>query len=250
MTSRIAIVPGTPMLIPQVAASAAGELEDVRQAARERMIWAGGASRRVKVLAQDPGAASVVRCQLCEPVSLSALGLPTVIPTVAPDGSGTHRSPTRGDSDHRGGPPVSVLVAAWLAHACDVVIDEVWLAPTDPRLVSIPPELADSQGLLVVADGSSTRTPKAPGSFVEGAVAFDESLVDSVGRIDTAFFVEEKRAGDAERFGVHGLGAWAVIAGLIDTLGGEWKGEVDLCADPFGVFYVVAGWSDRTATTP
>ncbi len=145
--------------------------------------------------------------------------------------------------------PVSVLVAAYLASAAGVVIDDLWSMPSNPTLVGVPPDIATDAGIVLIADGSSTRTPKAPGSLVEGAAEFDDALVESVASIDREFLTDSRRALDADRFGVQGLGVWAAAAHLTGDLAGDWVGEVDLSTDPYGVSYLVAGWTASPSVT-
>lgn len=250
MTTRIAVVPGTPMLIPYVASGAAIELSDIRRAAVDRVAWAAGGGRRINVLAQDPAANSVVEHRLPPRVSLSTLGAASFVGNSAIDSDRKEDSPHQVGDSHPDAPAVSVLVAAWLAAASNVDMGRVWSAPVDPRLVALPTDLDDADGLLVIADGSSTRTPKAPGSFVEGAHDFDDRLLASIRELDVDFFTDEQRATDVDRFGVQGLGALEAAARLTRQCGDNWVGEVDLAADPYGVFYVVAGWYTTPAQVP
>ena len=243
MIERIATVPGTPLLIPDIASGAADELGDVRRAALGRVAWAAGDSGRIIVLAQDPSASATTRTHLPDRVSLAQLGLDAHV-TVAPQ---DRREAT--DSDDGEAISVSVLVAAYLASAAGVIIDELWSMPVDPTLVGVPPDIADGEGIVLIADGSSTRTTKAPGSFVDGAPEFDDRLVESVASIDVDFLTDTQRAVDADRFGVQGLGAWAAAAHLTGDLAGEWVGEVDLATDPYGVLYLVAGWTAAPTAT-
>jgi hypothetical protein len=240
MTDRIAMVPGTPLLIPEIAAGAAPELADVRQASLERVAWAARAAGTITVLAQDPQASVLSLTHLDDVVNLHPLGLSAGVNAAEPDGLAHRRKspPSMSGSDL----PVAVLVAAWLAAAAGVTIDEVWSVPSDPGRVALPARIAESEGLLLIADGTSTRTPKAPGSFVDGAEEFDTAVTEALRSVDAAFFLDARRATDAQRFGVQGLGAWAAAATIVTTSSSTWSGEVDLVVDPFGVCYTVAAW--------
>lgn len=248
---RIATVPGTPLLIPDIASGAADELGEVRRAALGRVAWAAGDSGRIIVLAQDPSASAMTRTHLPNCVSLTPLGLNADLASAgehsraAPDNSRVSHEDSRAvmDGDDAEALPVSVLVAAYLASAASVVIEDVWTVPSNPNLVDVPPDIAAGAGIVLIADGSSTRSPKAPGSFVEGAVEFDDALVEAVASIDREFLTDSKREHDADRFGVQGLGVWAAAAHLTGELAGDWIGEVDLSTDPYGVCYLVAGWT-------
>lgn len=241
MISRIASVPGTPLVIPEVAAGASSELDDVRAAALARVSWAAEGGGFVTVLAQDPAVLGVTASRLPESVSLSPLGLDGEIPT------GGFSRPEPKDELAGREPvvhtvPVSVMVAVWLAATAGVRIADVWLVPDDPAGVTDHPDLEITGGLLVVADGSATRTPKAPGSFVEGSIEVDDRLVRAMDAVDADYFLDPARSRDARQFGIQGLGAWALAARLAIGTAAPWSGEVDITADPYGVLYVVAGW--------
>ncbi|MGZ6753466.1 MAG: hypothetical protein ACXVEJ_08375 [Nocardioides sp.] len=91
--------------------------------------------------------------------------------------------------------------------------------------------------VLVVANGSATRTEKAPGHLDERAHAFDAALEaalrtadpDALGVVDTDLAAE----------------LWADVAGL-PALGGlltaGQRAEVGYADDPFGVQYWVMTW--------
>lgn len=241
MITRIATVPGTPLLIPAVAAGAAQEIADVRHAALGRVAWAGGPRGRVSVLAQDPSVSKTTRRDVDSCVSLASLGLNECLCGLARESCERVR-----DADVRPSAtelPVAVLVAAWLADRAGVEIDGVWSVPTDPESVTLPEGLAEADAVVLIADGSAARTPKAPAALVEGAVDFDEQLIEAISSVDVAFFHGARRGADARDFEVQGLGAWAAAVQTTGLLPGHWVGEVDIAADPYGVLYMVAGWS-------
>ena len=142
--------------------------------------------------------------------------------------------------------PLAALIAGWLRPA-DVDIDMRLVAPDDSPVFctdlgrAVRAEIdADPQphGVLIVADGASTLTPKAPG-------AFDERSVDFQADVDRAL-----QGGDPDalavldpvvcaELGAAGRPAWQVLAGLIDAP----KVENLYCAAPFGVAYYVGVWS-------
>ena len=87
-------------------------------------------------------------------------------------------------------------------------------------------------GLLVVANGSATRTEKAPGHFDERAAAFDEALGAAL------------RAGDLSGVDLSLADElWADVAGL-DALAGLRATDVQVDYDdaPYGVQYWVVRW--------
>lgn len=241
MTARIATVPGTPLLIPAVAAGAAEELADVRHAALGRVAWAGGTRGRVSVLAQDPAVSVPTRHELGPCLSLAAVGLTECL--CGQPGESCERVRDEGAVLATRELPVAVVVAAWLADRAGVGIDGVWSVPSDPESVPLPEGAAEADGLVLIADGSSARTPKAPAALVEGAVEFDDVLTESITSVNVEFFLDERRSADARNFAVQGLGAWAAAAQVTGLMPGRWVGEIDIAVDPYGVLYVVAGWS-------
>ncbi|MEV4604407.1 hypothetical protein AB0K15_44510 [Amycolatopsis sp. NPDC049253] len=99
--------------------------------------------------------------------------------------------------------------------------------------------------LLVMADGSASRTPKAPGYFDERAEAFDASVVqalergepEALRRLDSALAEELLMQG---RPALHVLGAAVHHAGR--AVAGT---EVHYVDDPYGVLYYVVTWTLR-----
>ncbi|MBM7516514.1 hypothetical protein [Nocardioides nitrophenolicus] len=83
----------------------------------------------------------------------------------------------------------------------------------------------DESGVLVVGNGSATRTEKAPGHFDERAEAFDASLRESFAGIDPALAAE--------------LWADTACLGGLPPLA---EAEVLYDAAPYGVQYWVATW--------
>ncbi len=94
--------------------------------------------------------------------------------------------------------------------------------------------------LLVVGDGSATRTAKAPGSFHPEAEAYDASVAAAFASGDP----RRLAALDgplAEAVGAAGARAWGVAA--------QWWGDaaaatarVDADEAPYGVGYLVGVW--------
>ncbi len=93
--------------------------------------------------------------------------------------------------------------------------------------------------VLVVADGSATRTDKAPGGFDPRAEAFDEQVARSLRTGDPAGLLALDPALAAELW-VGGLTAWQVAARSL--LHRQWQGSCHWTGAPYGVFYAVATW--------
>ncbi|MDP2014217.1 MAG: hypothetical protein Q8L05_08340 [Actinomycetota bacterium] len=92
--------------------------------------------------------------------------------------------------------------------------------------------------LLVVGDGSATRTEKAPGYIQPDALNFDAVVSAALAAADFQTLVEITQE-QAERLWCQGLPAWQVAA-----LAGQHlkQGELALETAPFGVNYLVASW--------
>ncbi|MDO8730964.1 MAG: hypothetical protein Q7L55_00075 [Actinomycetota bacterium] len=92
--------------------------------------------------------------------------------------------------------------------------------------------------LLVVGDGSATRTEKAPGYIQPDALNFDAVTSAAIAAADFQTLVEIAQE-QADRLWCQGLPAWQVAA----FAGQHMKqGELVLETAPFGVNYLVASW--------
>lgn len=97
----------------------------------------------------------------------------------------------------------------------------------------------DTSGLLVVANGSATRTEKAPGHFDERAAAFDAAIGKALADGDPANLAAiDLDLADA---------LWALPdADVLRTLGGRVRRvssvQVDYDDAPYGVQYWVVRW--------
>jgi hypothetical protein len=97
----------------------------------------------------------------------------------------------------------------------------------------------DGPGMLVVANGSATRTEKAPGHLDERAAAFDAAIgralaegdQAALGAIDPALAEELWAMPDAD-----------VLRRLVGRVGPVTEVQVDYDDDPYGVQYWVVRW--------
>lgn len=99
------------------------------------------------------------------------------------------------------------------------------------------------QGLLIVADGASTLTAKAPGSFDERAAGVQSAIDDAL----TAGDPEALLALDPQlcrSVGAQGRAAWQVLAGAFtgSSRSAHPRATVDYSDAPFGVGYHVGTW--------
>ena len=129
------------------------------------------------------------------------------------------------------GGPIGVLGSPASSRVADHLLDGVPHAPYDAER---PP--ADLGGLLVLGNGSATRTEKAPGHLDERAEAFDAALGAALAAADGAALADL----DPDL----GTALWAEVEplralGRLLRGGGAWRVEVTYDDAPYGVQYWV-----------
>jgi hypothetical protein len=142
------------------------------------------------------------------------------------------------------GMPVSLGIGAWLldqaGHAGELMLQAVASHESAERCARLGADLAtaaDRTGLLVLADGSACRNPKAPGYFDERSAGFDAEVERAVrtGDLGALLAIDTELASDLM---ATGRPAWQVLAGAL--AGERLAAEIRYCDDPFGVAYLVA----------
>ncbi|MFE9256838.1 class III extradiol dioxygenase subunit B-like domain-containing protein [Streptomyces sp. NPDC006879] len=239
MLVAAAVCPCPPLLVPQLAAGAAAELDALRVAC----------SDAVAVLAAS------------RPDLLVVLG-----PARGPERPGVYPEGTGGSfqgfgvdlSVRLGQPfaaraepaqelPASLAVAAWLLGRC------AWTAAPVEGL-ALGEELAEDcfragrdlaaragrVALLVMGDGSACRTLKAPGYLDVRAAQFDEGLARALGTADVRALAEIDVA-TARELQVAGRAPWQALAGAAEGAGLD--GRLLRAEAPYGVGYFVGTWS-------
>jgi hypothetical protein len=224
-------VPATPMLVPEVAQGAAHELDPLRAACRlvvvnlvavrpDRVVVIGAGDRSREHLGDAAG-------------TFAGFGVDLIV-----GGSGPVSLP----------PSLSLGAwllddASWLGERayCEIGVEPAGLAMAR-RMVERPGRSA----LLVVADGSATRSAKAPRGFDPRSVDFDERMARafeagdlSLGPVDTAL-----GAALAEELHVGGFAAWHVTAHVLTAAGRPVTRAWLLRHEaPYGVGYFAASWT-------
>ncbi|GAB2789877.1 class III extradiol dioxygenase subunit B-like domain-containing protein [Streptomyces daliensis] len=235
MLVAAAVCPSPPLLVPEVAAGAAHEMDDARAACYDALgVLAASRPDRLVVLgpAEQPARG---------PHPQGARG------SFRGYGVDLEVSLGKGEPAQRELPP-SLAVAAWLLARTDWTAAPVeGLGVGEPltrdRCAASGKELAQSAdrvAMLVMGDGTNCRTLKAPGYFDERAAAFDAEAARALGSADTGALLalDEELAYELK---ATGRACWQVLAGAAE--GARLDGRLLYDEAPYGVGYMVASWS-------
>ncbi len=222
-------------MVPELAASAAAELADLREA-----VFAAAASLPSRWIAVGVGPADGV-------VKPGQAG------TFAGYGVDVRVALSPGASGEPGGLPLCALITGWVRGQVDPQASaEVRVFSDDHgpdaaldrgrRLRAELDEAADPVGVLVVADGAHTLTPPAPGGYDPDSIPVQAALDDALACGDAAALARLPHA-------VVGRVAYQVLAGLARPAPRSAK-ELYRGA-PYGVGYFAGvwlpvGWSEAT----
>lgn len=226
MLNAVAIIPSAPVMVPELAATAAEELAELREA-----VYTAAGSLPARWIALGVGAADAV------------LG-PDVAGTFA--GYGVDRRVTLSPdaADTFGELPLCALVAGWVrgqakpdaraevrVYAADHDVDAA--LASGRRLRAEIDAADDPVGVLVVADGAHTLTPPAPGGYVPDSIAIQAALDDALAAGDAAALTR------LQPDTIVGRVAYQVLAGLIEAP----RSAKELYRGaPYGVGYFVGVW--------
>jgi hypothetical protein len=235
MLVAAAVCPCPPLLVPEVAAGAAPELDAARAACMDA-LGVLAAARPDLLVVVGPAERSG-RGVLPEGTRGSFRGFGVEIDVrLGRDGESERELPT------------SLAVAAWLLERTgwsDAPIEGLGVGePLEPeRCIQTGRDIAaraERVALLVMGDASACRTLKAPGYLDERAAPFDAEVARALGEADVAAL----RALDTElayALKASGRACWQVLAGAAEGAG---LGGSLLYEDaPYGVGYMVATWS-------
>ncbi|MGW7524616.1 class III extradiol dioxygenase subunit B-like domain-containing protein [Streptomyces sp. NPDC054783] len=237
MLVAAAVCPCPPVLVPEVAAGAAPELDAARSACSDALGVLAAARPDLLVVvgpAEQSGRGSFPQGA---PGSFRGFGVDVEV-----------RLGPAGDTVSERELPPSLAVGAWLLERTD------WAdAPIEGLGVGEPlaPERCAEAGreigakarrvaLLVMGDASACRTVKAPGYLDERAAPFDAEVARALGAADLAA-VQALDAGLAAELKASGRAPWQVLAGAAE--GANLSGALLYEDAPYGVGYVVAAWS-------
>ncbi|MFB7090360.1 class III extradiol dioxygenase subunit B-like domain-containing protein [Streptomyces sp. NPDC056296] len=242
MLVAAAVCPCPPLLVPEVAAGAAPELDAARAACTDALgVLAAARPDRLVVVGPADGTG----------------------PEVYPQGT---RGSFRGfgvDLDVRLGPhhrtepepegagrelPYGLAVGAWLLGRtgwADAPVEGIGVGKALPadRCAALGRDVAARAGriaLLVLGDASACRTLKAPGYLDERAAPFDAAVGRALGAADVAALAALDVA-LARELKVSGRAPWQVLAGAAED--SALAGALLYEDAPYGVGYVAATWS-------
>ncbi|MFD8152862.1 MULTISPECIES: class III extradiol dioxygenase subunit B-like domain-containing protein [unclassified Streptomyces] len=237
MLVAAAACPCPPLLVPEVAAGAAPELDAARAACVDALgVLAAARPDRLVVVGPQQGTGSEPYAE-GTPGSFRGFGVALDV-----------RLGPAGDAEGERRLPYSLAVAAWLLERTgwrDAPVEGLGvgeqLAPQ--RCLDNGRDVAARAGrvaLLVMGDASACRTLKAPGYLDERAAPFDAGVARALGTADLAA-LGALDTGLAQELKVSGRAPWQVLAGAAEDAG---LGGSLLYEDaPYGVGYLVATWS-------
>ncbi|MEU5716014.1 class III extradiol dioxygenase subunit B-like domain-containing protein [Streptomyces sp. NPDC020403] len=239
MLVAAAVCPCPPLLVPEVAAGAAHELDPARAACADALGVLAASRPDLLIVAGPAGPSERGPYPVGSPGTFAAFGVELAVRLGEPPaGSAAPDRPL----------PASLAVGAWLLArsrwSCAPVeglgVDEPLSAD---RCAEAGRELAgraDRVALLVMGDGSACRTVKAPGYLDERAVDFDAAAFRALGAADLSALaaLDEELARELR---VAGRAPWQVLAGA--ARGAGLGGRLLYEDAPYGVGYAVAAWS-------
>ncbi|MCB5163742.1 hypothetical protein LG634_02640 [Streptomyces bambusae] len=237
MLVAAAVCPCPPLLVPEVAAGAAGELAAARTACSDALaVLAASRPDRLVVVGPAGGDAAGSYPQ-GSPGSFRRFGVP-----------GTEVRLGTGEAAGGRELPAALAVAAWLLDHTTWSAAPVSGLAVDPALgtdgcLAAGRELAagpERTALLVLGDSSACRTVKAPGYLDERAAGFDAAAARALGTADTAALAAID-ADLATALQAAGRAPWQVLAGAAEVAGLD--GRLLYEDAPYGVGYLVAAWS-------
>ncbi|MFF5226750.1 class III extradiol dioxygenase subunit B-like domain-containing protein [Dactylosporangium sp. NPDC000521] len=211
------------MLVPEVAAGAAGELDELRAACRLAVAHLSGAESLVVVGAD----------------TMTVRREPPFGGTLAPWGIDKQVGEATGNPL-----PLSLLIGAWLIQDVNfgnVQFHSIAADATPDECAALGRSLTGAgtdAALLILGDGSACHGEKSPGYDDPRAEGFDAAVADALAKGDTAALLDLDPALAAELL-AGGRAPWQVLAG---ATGKPATTELLHHSAPYGVGYLVASW--------
>ena len=234
MITGLAFCPHPPLLFPELAGGAAGDTESLRVAC-DAAIRAVLATRPELVVLIGTGPTTGPLHSTASG-TLQGFGVELSVPLDPAAIGGT------------GGLPLSLTVGTWLLTRAD------W--PGDRTAVMVAADASPAQcralgeglaagprrtALLVLGDGSITRTERAPGSLDPDGEVFDAQVATALRDADLAG-ISALDPARAASLGAVGRAPWQVASAAAAVQGRVWSGSVWSDQAPLGVGYLVASW--------
>ncbi|SDP67415.1 hypothetical protein SAMN04487981_13242 [Streptomyces sp. cf386] len=242
MLVAAAVCPCPPLLVPELAAGAAPELDAARAACTDGLGVLAAARPDLLVVvgaAEESGHGAYAEGTRG---SFRGFGVDIDVRLGRAADEATAPEPSRRPL------PSSLAVAAWLLERtgwADAPIEGLAVGEplTPERCTEMGRDIAaraERVALLVMGDASACRTLKAPGYLDERAEPFDASVAHALGKAD----VTALKALDTElahELQASGRAPWQVLAGAAEQAG--LSGSLLYDEAPYGVGYLVATWS-------
>ncbi|WP_435279876.1 class III extradiol dioxygenase subunit B-like domain-containing protein [Streptomyces sp. 1222.5] len=237
MLVAAAVCPCPPLLVPEVAAGAAPELDAARAACADALGVLAAARPDLLVVLGPAEQSGRGPFPQGTPGSFRGFGVDVDVRL----GAAPETVPEREL-------PPSLAVGAWLLERtgwADAPIEGLGIGePLAPeRCVDVGREIGARAGrvaLLVMGDASACRSVKAPGYLDERAAPFDAEVARVLGAADVAG-VQALDAELAQELKAAGRAPWQVLAGAAE--GADLGGNLLYEDAPYGVGYLVATWS-------
>ncbi len=240
MLVAAAVCPHPPVLVPELAAGAAAELDGLRAACDAALASLLAAEADLLVVVGSAPATGAFPIGAWG--SLAPYGVDVPVPPHKP------RSCNGGSDGERPSLPLSLTIGLWLLHRqqtapADPVLFGVSAGSDAMRCASLGAALADRAprvAMLVMGDGSARRSLKGPGYLDERAAPYDGVVARALAGADTSTLLALDPALSDELL-VAGRAPWQVLAGAAE--GGSWSAAVTYDEAPYGVSYLVATWT-------
>ncbi|MFI0962410.1 class III extradiol dioxygenase subunit B-like domain-containing protein [Streptomyces sp. NPDC021080] len=249
MLVAAAVCPCPPLLVPEVAAGAAPELDAARAACTDALGVLAASRPDLLVVVGPAGKSGRGPHPEGTRGSFDGFGVDLDVCLGRPDADGVSPGPDGADPASPARElPSSLAVAAWLLERTgwsDAPVEGLGVGePLEAeRCVRAGEQIAGRArrvALLVMGDASACRTLKAPGYLDERAEGFDTEVARALGAADVAA-LKALDAPLAYELKAAGRAPWQVLAGAAEGAG---LGGALLYDDaPYGVGYLVAAWS-------
>ncbi|MFE1286741.1 class III extradiol dioxygenase subunit B-like domain-containing protein [Streptomyces sp. NPDC058751] len=249
MLVAAAVCPCPPLLVPEVAAGAAPELDAARAACTDALGVLAASRPDLLVVVGPADRSGRGPHPQGTRGSFGGFGVDLTVRLGRPDTDGADPG-TDGavpDSPERE-LPASLAVAAWLLERTgwsDAPVEGLGVGEPleSERCFRAGEQIGGRAGrvaLLVMGDASACRTLKAPGYLDGRAEGFDAEVARALGAADVAA-LKALDASLAYELKAAGRAPWQVLAGAAEGAG---LGGALLHDDaPYGVGYLVAAWS-------